>query len=394
MSTPTTLPAADALARAAPASGMAPWQHGLQCETLKVDPRAPVPTWWAQLHASMPNATVFTSATWIQHWLTHYAQGFSGQWVRWHTDGQTVGGVLVLQRIHWRKGVPLRCLYLNTSEDVDSRSPQTEFDQVLHLPQYAQQVCAALVEYLHQQRWDCLLLTGFERTDLFNQLLDQLRYAAIETDEKPAPFVNLTTLPAGPYEVSLKGKAGAQIRQSMQRYEQVHGPLRLEEAHTDAQRQQYLAALARLHNAVWRERGETGAFECATFMAFHSALVNQLAAKGGVKLLRACAGEHVLGYVYGFNDRGCHYVYQSGFCYEDDTKLRPGLVTHALAITHCRDQGLHEYNLMAGDSQYKRALAQERRNIAWVTLHRGTLASRLFVALRQTKRRLKPTASA
>jgi CelD/BcsL family acetyltransferase involved in cellulose biosynthesis len=169
----------------------------------------------------------------------------------------------------------------------------------------------------------------------------------------------------------------------------VHGPLRLEEAQDDATRQHYFAEMARMHNAVWHARGVTGAFECATFIAFHTALVQQLAAHGGIKLLRARAGGHVLGYVYGLNDRGCNYVYQSGFCYEEDTKLRPGLVTHALAISHCRAQGLHEYDLMAGESQYKRALAQERRHIAWVTLHRGTLASRLYVALREAKRRFK-----
>jgi CelD/BcsL family acetyltransferase involved in cellulose biosynthesis len=66
------------------------------------------------------------------------------------------------------------------------------------------------------------------------------------------------------------------------------------------------------------------------------------------------------------------------------------LVAHALAITHCRDQGLHEYNLMAGESQYKRALAKARRDVGWVTLYRNTLASRMFIALRDAKRRFKP----
>jgi hypothetical protein len=389
MSTPVTSPAGLALEHTPANAAAVP--HGLQCEATALDIHAAVPSWWVELHMNMPGATLFTSAIWMQSWLHHYGKGFTGHWVRWHMNGQTVGGVLVLRRTLWRKGVPLRCLYLNTSEDVDARSPQTEFDQVLHLPHYAAQVCTALVEYLHAQRWDCLLLAGFERTEFFNRMLGMLRYASIETDDKPAPFVNLTTQPPGPYEATLKGKPGAQIRQSIKRYEEVFGPLQLEEAQDEPTRQHYFTEMARLHNAVWRARGIAGAFECSTFMGFHTDLVQQLAVHNGIKLLRARAGEHVLGYVYGLNDRGCNYVYQSGFCYEEDTKLRPGLVTHALAITHCRNQGLHEYDLMAGESQYKRALAQERRDIAWITLHRGTLASRLYIALREAKRRFKPT---
>lgn len=350
----------------------------------------PIPPWWSALHAAAPAATIFVSPAWIKTWLDRYGRAFSGEWVRWHINGKTVGGALVLQRTRWRKGIPLRCIYLNTSEDVTQRSPQTEFNQVLHLPEYAEQVSAALADDLQRRHCDCVRLAGFEQTAFFEGLLAKLHRMDVETDAKPAPFVDLCSLPAGPFEESLTGKAGAQIRQSFKRYEEVFGPLRLEEALDADTRQHYLVELARLHNALWRERGLAGAFDCATFTAFHQSLLNRLEQQPAVKLLRATAGEHVLGYLYAFNDRGCVYVYQSGFCYEKDTKLRPGLVAHALAITHCRDQGLHEYNLMAGESQYKRALAKARRDVGWVTLYRNTLASRMFIALRDAKRRFKP----
>jgi CelD/BcsL family acetyltransferase involved in cellulose biosynthesis len=359
-------------------------------ESTPLTSHATAPQWWQALYEAAPDATVFVSPTWMQAWLQRYGKGFGGEWVRWHVNGKTVGGVLALWRTRWRKGVPLRCIYLNTSEDVADRSPQTEFNQILHLPGYAQQVSAALASYLQQRRWDCVKLAGFEQTPMFADLLGQLRSAWAEQDNKPAPFIDLLALPAGRFETTLMGRAGAQLRQSFKRYEEVFGPLTLEQAQDEATRQHYLDELARLHNALWRERGERGAFDCATFTTFHQTLVSQLGAHSRITLLRATAGTHVLGYLYAFNDHGCVYVYQSGFCYESDTKLRPGLVTHALAVTHCRDQGLREYNLMAGESQYKRALAKQRRDVSWVTLYRDTLASRLFIALRDAKRKFKP----
>jgi CelD/BcsL family acetyltransferase involved in cellulose biosynthesis len=365
----------------------------LSRETVPLDFQAPVPQWWQALHAAMPGASIFVSPLWMQTWLARYGHAFSGEWVRWHSQGKTVGGVLVLRRTRWRKGVPLRCLYLNTSEDVTARSPQAEFNQVLHDPAYAQPVATALANYLHTHRWDCIALSGFEQTPFSENLLAKLRYVQAESEAKPAPFVDLTALPTGTYAQTLGGRSGAQIRQSIRQYEEKFGPLRLEEAQDDASRQHYLNELARLHNTLWRDRGVPGAFDCAEFMTFHNTLVARGGPQGAIKLLRVQAGQHVLGYLYALNDHGCVYVYQSGFCYENDTKLRPGLVTHALAISYCRDQGLHEYNLMAGDSQYKRTLAKQRRDVCWTTLYANTLASRLFVALRDFKRYVKPVAA-
>jgi CelD/BcsL family acetyltransferase involved in cellulose biosynthesis len=362
-------------------------------EVHRLEHNQEVPHWWHDLHAQTPHASMFVSPLWLGAWIKHYGAAFSGQWVRWLSQGQTVGAVLVLRRMRISKGVPLRTLYLNTSEDVGARSPQTEFNQILHLPQFTDQVLSAIANYLHSQRWDCISFSGFEHSALVDSLVNKLRGASVHAEVKPAPFVGLTGLALGSFEQTLAGRAGAQIRQSFRHYEEKFGPLRLEHAQDQAQRQEYLQELAQLHNTLWRDRGMAGAFECAKFMAFHQGVIAQGGANGQVKLMRAYAGQHLLGYLYAFKDHGCVYVYQSGFCYENDTKLRPGLVTHALAISACRDEGLQEYNLMAGDSQYKRALAKERRNVVWTTLYGNTLAGRLFLALRGFKRILKPVAN-
>ena len=44
--------------------------------------------------------------------------------------------------------------------------------------------------------------------------------------------------------------------------------------------------------------------------------------------------------------------YQSGFLYESDSQLKPGLVSHMLAIDHNLDSGARTYDFLAGDQRF------------------------------------------
>jgi hypothetical protein len=350
-----------------------------------------VPAWWSDLYKASPEATVFVSPQWVQTWLDVYGRPFSGQWLRWTTtDGRTVGGVLVLWRTVWCKGVPLRTCTLNASGHTHGRSPETEFNQVLHLPEFAEAISADLAGYLQQQRWDRVQLSGYEQTPFFESLVGKLNCVELETEVKRAPYVDLDNLQHQSYENSLNSKARLQVRQSLSRYEQLRGALSIDEAQDEPSRRLYLSELAQLHNATWKERGMRGSFACDAFTRFHEQLLRALGTSGEIKLMRVRAAEQVIGYLYAFVHAGKAYLYQSGFHYEQDAKLRPGLASHALAVRLCAAQGLNEYNLMAGESQYKRTLARERRTVCWSTAYRNTLAARTFLAMRDAKRFFRP----
>ena len=51
-------------------------------------------------------------------------------------------------------------------------------------------------------------------------------------------------------------------------------------------------------------------------------------------MLRITAGGRIIGYLYNFVHAGHVYNYQSGFAYEDDPVVKPGFVSHYLAIEH------------------------------------------------------------
>ena len=103
-------------------------------------------------------------------------------------------------------------------------------------------------------------------------------------------------------------------------------------------------------------------------------------------LLEVSAGTELIGALYGFVDHGRLYFYQSGFHYETDNRLKPGFLTHYLAIRHYLEQStVNEYDFLAGDSQYKRSFATETRPLYWIVVRRSTVPSILFRSLRWVK---------
>ena len=118
------------------------------------------------------------------------------------------------------------------------------------------------------------------------------------------------------------------------------------------------------------------------FERFHRALITDLFAAEQVQLLRICAGGRPIGYLYNLVQGGRVHNYQSGFAYGPDARLKPGLVSHALAVEHNLARGASCYDFMAGDSRYKRSLATGTDHLVWLVVQRSRLKFRLEHALR------------
>jgi hypothetical protein len=109
-------------------------------------------------------------------------------------------------------------------------------------------------------------------------------------------------------------------------------------------------------------------------------------------LLHVRAGAHTLGWLYLLLAGGrCHF-YQSGLQYEADSRLKPGLVAHAMAVDYCLQQGLEEYDFLAGEpetARYKASLGAGSRPLVWFDLSRSGLRPAAVHALRTLRRRLQ-----
>jgi hypothetical protein len=348
----------------------------------------PLPDWWPALFECVADASIFVSPGWMQSWIEVYGHEFSGFWVRWACRGETVGGCLILKRTVWLRRLPLATLFVNTADETSHRSPAVEFNQILHLAGYGALLAADLARVLVDSRWVRLALYGYEDSALMRLMLEHLPLCGIDREERPSPYVDLETIVGNDYEATLSGKSRSQIRRSRRIYEEMYGPVVIEAAADYEQAISFLAELALLHDATWRSRGIEGAFGSETFVDFQQRLIRRLWPVRGVDVLRARAGERVIGYLYTFLHRGKVYCIQSGLIQEKDNHLKPGMLTHACAIRHYCQRGFREYDFLAGDMRYKRSLAKSTRTLVWSVAYRRNLYVRLLLLSRSLCHRL------
>jgi len=80
--------------------------------------------------------------------------------------------------------------------------------------------------------------------------------------------------------------------------------------------------------------------------------------------------------------------YPSGFLYESDGRLKPGLVSHVLAIEDAVARNERGYDFMAGSAGHKDRLANAERSMKWIVVGRSTLERRIEAKLHDAGRTL------
>lgn len=175
----------------------------------------------------------------------------------------------------------------------------------------------------------------------------------------------------GGYLEQLSPNTRQQIRRSMRLYEK-RGALSFDRARDPDEASRWFAALKDLHQRYWERRGEAGAFAHPFFEAFHARLIAEGTGDGGVELAKVSAGGEAIGYLYNFLYRGTVLSYQSGFAYEADPKLKPGLVSHSLCVEAHAASGGAVYDFMAGEAQHKASLGQRGPAMLYLLLQNPT----------------------
>jgi CelD/BcsL family acetyltransferase involved in cellulose biosynthesis len=184
-----------------------------------------------------------------------------------------------------------------------------------------------------------------------------------------------------------------QLRRSLRLYEK-QGPLSLVQAQDADQALAFFEGLKGLHTEWRKLKGDGGAFANPCWEQFHRSLIQDRFSVGEIQLIRVSSPVVTIGYLYNFIWRKHVYVLQTGFKPGDDKRDLPGYVVHALAIVHNRDKGMAVYDLMHGDSIYKKILCNRCRKVYWLVLQRNRLKFRLenyaIATVRRARELLKP----
>lgn len=268
-----------------------------------------------------------------------------------------------------------------------------EFNSLLTVAGMEHAAWAAALKHLATRSdWDEIIVSG--ATGEVASFLGKQGLVTHRRAETTSAKVNLADLRGKNisdregYTATLGKSTRSQIRRSARLYEE-HGPLYIEAAETQDQADTFMAELGHHHEAKWQAQGVKGATANADYMAFHNRLIAESLPAGGIEILRARAGDYAFGWLYNFVYRGNVLFYLSGFRAEDDNRLKPGLITHTLAIERHLQGGMDVYDFMGGTNRYKTNLGEPGPDIVSLALQRKTAKLRVENWGRSLKSRLK-----
>jgi CelD/BcsL family acetyltransferase involved in cellulose biosynthesis len=350
-------------------------------------PLAALESEWRALEAAA-RPSFFTSWHWIGTLLAALPEASRPQLLRGSTAGGTTALALLGTSVTRRRQGLIRSRGLHVNETGDPR-----FDAVTieHNAVLAPVGCEAAVV-------DALLAWFARRADEADELhlggsLERWPEKAVEgrglgrsETAVPSYSVELNRLEhsGGELYPVLSANARQQLRRAIRDFER-HGPLQLTEATTESEALAFFAAMKALHCQSWERRGKRHAFSGSFFEPFHRLLLTRSFSAGSIQLLRVCAGDRGLGYLYNFRLGDRVYAYQSGFA-DAERREHPGMVAHALAIGHAFRSGAHIYDFMAGRNRLKESFSTRCEPMLWQVAQQPRLALRLENLARRLRR--------
>lgn len=351
-------------------------------------PAAELAPVWQEL-ADRSDGSFYLSWHWIGIWLAEI--GRPAWLLKARAEGKVVAlALLARHRIRRHRVITSRLLCLQETGDPACDELTIEFNGILHDKRFGPDlVTRCLDAILHSDpggTWDELYLGGV--TEHFLPFAERAGLPLQVRDRRPSAAVDLDRIRTSgkPYLDHLSSNTRYQLRRALRLYEK-RGPLKLEAARDAKEAEDFMAGLAELHQKTWIARGKRGFFGADFLPRFHARVIEASLPVGAVEVVRIAAGASAIGYLYNFLYRGWVGAYLSGFAYEEDAKIKPGLVSHYLCAEHHLGQGRHMYDFMAGDNRYKTSLGSPGPDMLWLSLRRKRLMLILEDGLRAAKQR-------
>jgi len=332
---------------------------------------------WLDLQ-SRADGSYFLSWGWIGTWLAQIAVDLRPVVVKVWSDENLVGmGLFVSRDIKRHVLIHSRSLFLN-EYPFDHKNMVIEYNGLLAQRDFEDMVYANVIGHLLQEY-------GQYDEFHFGAIADDSSLVNLEksaggnvdciiNEESISWQVDLSGFAAGmdAYLASLSKNRRAQIWRSIRLYEE-QGQLQLDEAGSTEEALSYFGGLKVLHTERWQSKGGRGSFANSQWEEFHRALIQARFDKGEIQLLKISNSISTIGYLYNFLWHKRVYVQQTGFRIPEDKRFMPGYVAHTLGIVHNKAKGMAVYDLMHGDSLYKRLLCNRSQKLYWVALQRNRL---------------------
>ena len=343
---------------------------------------------WKELEARATHS-FYLSWLWIGTWLRHLPAGAQPHVLVARTSSKIVGLAIICRRRAWSFGPHARARWLlHETGDVRFDRLFIEYNNILAERSLADATRVACLEALaHHLRYsDQLVLSGID-PDLELAACRSAGRAGLLTEVKAegtARWIDFAKVhqEGGNYRSTLGRNTRQAVGRAMRLYAE-RGPIEFRTMETTSEALAAFDVLAELHQERW---GHKGSFANPSFRRFHEDLIARGVPAGTVRMSRTLAGGQTIGVLYNFVHDGRVLNYQSGFLFERDGHLKPGLVSHVLAIEDSIGRGECGYDFLAGSAGHKPRLANAEHPMKWIAMGRDSPERRIEVKLRGAKR--------
>jgi len=298
---------------------------------------------------------------------------------------------VVCRRTVWSLGANGRARWL-LSETGDARFDRLfiEYNGILAERVLAAPIKAACLDALAHSlsASDELVLSGID-PDLAATATGVARRSGLLADVREADvarWVDFTRIGAksGDYRASLGRSTRQAVNRAMRLYAE-RGAVEFCVMETTSEALAAFDVLAGFHQSRW---GSKGSFVNPGFRPFHEDLIARGIPSGAIRISRTLVAGQTVGVLYNFVHEGHVLNYQSGFLYEPDGRLKPGLVSHVLSIEDSVSRGECGYDFLAGFARHKSQLANAEHAMTWIVLGADTLERRIEERLRRARQAL------
>ncbi|MDH2406652.1 GNAT family N-acetyltransferase [Bradyrhizobium sp. SSUT18] len=347
-------------------------------------------TLWKELEMRAAHS-FYLSWLWIGTWLRHLPHGAQPHVLVARMSGKIVGLAIVCRRTSWSFGPHPRARWL-LHETGDARFDRLfiEYNHILADRSSAEAVTVASLQALmhHLHPSDQLVLSGIG-PDLESAAGRAATLVGLVTEVKEADAAQWIDFAkvrqnGGNYRARLGRCTRQALSRAMRLYAQ-RGPVGLRIMETTSEALAAFDLLVELHQSRW---GSRGSFANPSFRLFHQELIAHGVPTGAIRVSRTLAGDQTIGVLYNFVHDGRVLNYQSGFLYECDARLKPGLVSHVLAIDDSIARGERGYDFICGHAGHKSHLANAEHPLKWIAISRDNPKRRIEAKLRRAKRTL------
>ncbi|MER8779516.1 MULTISPECIES: GNAT family N-acetyltransferase [unclassified Mesorhizobium] len=345
-------------------------------------------TVWKELEARATHS-FYLSWLWIGTWLRHLPGSAQPHVLVARTSSRIVGLAIICRRRAWSFGRHPRARWLlNETGDVRFDRLFIEYNNILAERSLADATRVACLEALaHHLRYsDQLVLSGID-PDFELAACRIAGRAGLLTEvkaEDSARWIDFAKVrqKGGNYRATLGRNTRQAVSRAMRLYAE-RGPIEFRTVEATSEALVAFDLLAELHQARW---GHKGSFANPSFRRFHEELIARGVPLGTVRISRTLAGDQTIGVLYNFVHDGRVLNYQSGFLFERDGRLKPGLISHVLAIEDSIGRGECGYDFLAGSAGHKSRLANAEHPMKWIAIGRDSPERRIEAKLRGAKR--------